>query len=278
MVSVIIPAYNRAHTIKAAVESVLSQTWSDLELILVDDGSTDETKAVIESIKDERIRYIYQPNAGACAARNNGIGLAMGEYIAFHDSDDIWHADKLELQMKAIEESGADIVFCKIKKFKPDGSFTLIPTACPEGFLDPIENLFGIGTQSIIAKREVFDEFRFDPEMPRFQEFEMLYRATKKHSIYCVDKGLVDYYIGEDSISSNPQKVYSACSLLRQKHPELVGSYPKMASVMAYSLLNGARLQKNKADRKKFISLAKECRSDIKIAAKSALIYLGILK
>ncbi len=85
LVSVIIPAYNRASTVQKAVESVLAQSYDHLEVLLIDDGSTDETAAVVQSIQDPRLRYIYQQNAGACAARNHGVSLAKGEYIAFHD-------------------------------------------------------------------------------------------------------------------------------------------------------------------------------------------------
>ena len=94
MVSIIIPTYNRADKLKAAIMSVLNQTYCDLELIIVDDGSTDDTKNVVANIDDNRLRYVYQKNAGACVARNNGIEEAHGDYIAFHDSDDVWHLDK----------------------------------------------------------------------------------------------------------------------------------------------------------------------------------------
>ena len=89
LVSVIIPTYNRAHLIKRSAMSVLNQTYSNLELIIVDDGSTDNTEEVVKSIDDNRVIYIKQPNQGACAARNNGIDHAKGEFIAFQDSDDV---------------------------------------------------------------------------------------------------------------------------------------------------------------------------------------------
>jgi len=177
MVSVIIPVYNREKTVKEAIKSVLEQTWNDLEVIVVDDGSTDKSADVIKSLKDERVKYIYQENAGACAARNHGIELAKGEYIAFHDSDDIWHMDKLSKQMQVFKEYDPDIVFCKLNQVKSDGTISQLPMKMKEGFLQPVENLFEIGTQTIIAKKNVFDSIRFDKSMPRFQEFELLYRT-----------------------------------------------------------------------------------------------------
>ena len=97
MISVIIPTYNRAGTLLAAAQSVLQQTYRDIELIIVDDGSTDDTSKVVSALQDGRVRYIpLGKNCGACAARNRGIDEAKGEYIAFQDSDDLWHSDKLE--------------------------------------------------------------------------------------------------------------------------------------------------------------------------------------
>lgn len=101
-VSVIIPTYNRAHLIVEALESVFAQTYADFEVIVVDDGSTDDTEEILAPYRD-RIRYIKQENAGVSAARNHGIFEAKGEYIAFLDSDDIWFPEKLEKQMRFFE-------------------------------------------------------------------------------------------------------------------------------------------------------------------------------
>ena len=277
MVSVIIPAYNREHIILKSVNSVLSQTYSDLELIVVDDGSSDGTRKILESINDERFRYIYQDNAGACKARNYGIELARGEYIAFHDSDDLWLPTKLEKQMNIFENYNADIVFCKLNYKRKNGTSELSPSYISEGFLNPIQNLFGIGTQTIIAKRKVFEKIRFDNELPRFQEFEMLYRASKLFSIYCLDDGLVDYEIGEDSISSNPEKLYQACNIIIKKHPEMRTQYPIMMKYMAHSLLSAANSKRgNKAEMMKYISFALDCSTSPKLFGKALLVRFNL--
>lgn len=96
-VSVVIPTYNRAHLVGRAIQSVLNQTYQDFEIIVVDDGSTDNTEEVVKSFNDPRIRYIrHDQNRGGSAARNTGIKMARGEYIAFQDSDDEWLPEKLE--------------------------------------------------------------------------------------------------------------------------------------------------------------------------------------
>ena len=120
-VSVIIPTYNRSYFIKDAVESVLNQTYQDFELIVIDDGSTDKTKEVLASYED-KLRYIYQDNQGRSAARNHGIKLARGEYIAFLDSDDIWFPDKLARQVPILESAPPDIILVHGYKYMVDNN------------------------------------------------------------------------------------------------------------------------------------------------------------
>jgi glycosyltransferase involved in cell wall biosynthesis len=99
-VSVIIPTYNRAHLIGRAIQSVLKQTYQDFEVIVVDDGSIDNTEEVVKKIQENRVYYYkHDKNKGGSAARNTGISLAKGEYIAFQDSDDEWLPEKLEKQI-----------------------------------------------------------------------------------------------------------------------------------------------------------------------------------
>lgn len=111
-VSVITPTYNRAHLIRESIESVLKQTYTDFEHIVVDDGSTDDTAAVIQSIHDPRLHYIKRPNGGVSAARNTGLAAATGEWVAFLDSDDLYLPERLALQMAKIAEvPDAGLVF-----------------------------------------------------------------------------------------------------------------------------------------------------------------------
>ena len=112
-VSVIIPTYKRAAYLKEAVESVLAQTFEDWELIVVDDGSPDNTGEIVETLRqrDHRIRYIRQSNGGWCAAQNIGVSHAKGNYIALLDNDDLWLPEKLNVQVSFME-SHPEIGFC----------------------------------------------------------------------------------------------------------------------------------------------------------------------
>ena len=113
--SIITPTYNRAHTLPRAIESVLKQTFLYWELIIVDDGSIDNTKEVISKYNDERIKYIYQENRGVCSARNNGISKANGKYLTFLDSDDYVTNDWLYNFQCQIKNKEYDLVFCDMK-------------------------------------------------------------------------------------------------------------------------------------------------------------------
>jgi glycosyltransferase involved in cell wall biosynthesis len=118
IISVIIPVYNGASFINEAIESVLSQDISNIEIIVVNDGSTDDSEERIKGNKDSRIKVIRQENAGAAVARNNGVRLAIGDYICFLDADDIWAPNKLKLQLSEIEkDSGVNMVFGQVKEF-----------------------------------------------------------------------------------------------------------------------------------------------------------------
>ena len=124
LVSVITPAFNAEKYINEAIDSVLSQTYKDIELIVVDDCSSDRTQSIVEEYirLDDRVKYIrMQSNYGVAEARNNGIRLAQGRFIAFLDSDDIWLPEKIERQIKFMQEKNASLIFSAYEKINEDG-------------------------------------------------------------------------------------------------------------------------------------------------------------
>lgn len=122
-VSVIIPNYNYAHFLPETVESVLTQTYNNLECIIVDDGSTDNSKDIISQLeaKDSRVRPVFKKNGGLSSARNAGMNAASGDLISFIDSDDKWKKDKLKNQMELLEKEKCDFIFSNYEGFYPDG-------------------------------------------------------------------------------------------------------------------------------------------------------------
>lgn len=212
MISVIIPSFNRADTIERSVRSVLAQTYIDLECIVVDDGSTDATQDVVKEIEDPRLRYHrLDKNSGACVARNEGIRLAMGEYIAFQDSDDVWRENKLEVQMEALYRFDADVCFCGFVKHSIDLSKTLeIDTDLQEGIVS-YEKLYEksrVSTQTILASRTVFQTFMFDAEVKRAQDYEWTLRAGECYRFCFVATPMVDQYLQKDSITTKTEFDY----------------------------------------------------------------------
>lgn len=222
-ISVIIPTYNRRKTIVQAVRSVLNQSFYDLECIVVDDGSDDGTCEAIKKIKDDRLKYFeLSGNFGACHARNFGIGVAVGKYIAFQDSDDIWHKEKLEKQILFLRENNADFVFCSMRQIdntlrKKD---IIFPENLKEGYVSAGKVLEGscASTQCMLMNKKCLDEIRFDEHLPRYQDWDLILRISKKHTVYFQDFVLVKHPIGYDSISSNSKKGLFACEYLYKKY------------------------------------------------------------
>ncbi len=235
IVSVVIPTYNRASTIERSVRSVLHQSFDDLELIIVDDCSTDATESIIRSIKDNRIRYKkLEKNMGGNHARNLGVSLAKGKYIAFQDSDDEWDSEKIEKQIKAIKN--ADYCFCRFIKFK-NGKLEVVPAESfqmPNNKNEMFKTLFNgnqISTQTLLMKRELFDDISFDESLPRFQDWDFAIRLAKKYTGVFVGEPLVKVYEQKDSISKNSKKALRAFAIMEEKY----SNYFKEDSMLEYS-------------------------------------------
>ena len=137
-ISVITPVYNAEKYIKQTIASVQKQTYANWEMIVVDDGSTDQTPQMVQELAsaDERIHYIKQSNGRQGKARNTAIFHARGEYLAFLDADDLWHPDKLTLQMNCIQEQNVDVVFCRGWWLKDENNPEGFPMDAPLGLQD----------------------------------------------------------------------------------------------------------------------------------------------
>lgn len=229
LISVIIPTYNREKTILRSVMSVLNQTYKNLELIVVDDCSTDNTKEVVSQIKDSRFKYYcLERNSGACVARNYGIEKAAGEYIAFNDSDDQWHKDKLEKQLSFLINNNVDVTVCSMDVYDEGSSEKMytFPDSkkSPEGAVsfDSLLKYNCTSTQMLFGKIECFKENLFDSNMPRFQDWEGCLRLSKKYKFFHQNEILVDTYQQKDSITKNPQKGVAGMKLLFEKHKDAI--------------------------------------------------------
>ncbi|MCR4924830.1 MAG: glycosyltransferase [Clostridiales bacterium] len=206
MISVIIPTYNRAYCLEKSMRSVLNQTYGNIELIVVDDCSTDNTESVVRSIDDSRLRYIkLGKNGGPSKARNVGIENARGKYIAFHDSDDVCHLDKLEKQYAEImKDESVLMVFCRYKVFGEKES--IVPAAdvvnCDDNFFELLLQGNVIGTPTMLVKKSVFDIVGgFNESLSTYEDWELALRLAKNGRISFVDEILLDVYDSKSSVN-----------------------------------------------------------------------------
>lgn len=222
-VSVILPTYNRAYILKRAIMSVLEQTYSDIELIIVDDGSTDQTSQIVDQIRDDRIVYIQtKMNRGVAAARNEGLRHVTGEYIAFQDSDDYWRKVKLELQMQKMKE--ADVGFCYHKvqyDFGEQGMVILPPEniAAEKKSGDIYAQLLYdnlVDCPSLCVRTECMREIGFfDEELKALEDYDLALRLGCVFQAGFVDEVLVEKTYTPNSVSLQSINYLNAsCSIL----------------------------------------------------------------
>ncbi|MCP6726787.1 MAG: glycosyltransferase family 2 protein [Patescibacteria group bacterium] len=209
-VSIIIPTYNRAHVLPRAISSALTQTVQDFEIIVSDDGSTDNTKEIVKAYQsqDARIQYLYQEHSGGAALpKNAGIQQAKGEYIAVLDSDDEWMPEKLETQLKLFKDSiNPKLGFVGCDAWFVDSTNTQIYYKIPE-YSNVFSNILirdymGPGS-CIMYKKKVFDDVGlFDTNLKSSQDREMRIRLAQTYDFAVVHEALVVYHIGNDNITS----------------------------------------------------------------------------
>lgn len=230
-VTVIIPTYNRAHLIERSIRSVLDQTYQDFELIVVDDGSTDNTEEIVARFGDDRLRYIRlnQSSGSPAAPTNIGIKAARGEYIAVQDSDDQWLPGKLEKQMQVFNNASArvGIVYTDMWRVSEDGKkeYYHSPRIMPEEGIVYGEALgyrvMCIGTQTLVIKGECFNKAGlFDEKLPMLIETELLIRMSRYYYFYHIEEPLVNYFTTASSISSSKEADITARKLILEKYFE----------------------------------------------------------
>lgn len=229
MVSIIMPTYNRAYVIQRAIDSVLEQTYRDWELIIVDDGSTDDTEAVVKKNTDERIRYIrYTPNQGANHARNVGLGAAKGAFLAFLDTDVVWKKTFLEIRVNILEKEDVDFVWGRVARFPMESRKVNVLPVLSRDELNSPRNLLhrqltggAIDTNVVCFKRKIYDQIGgFDEALMRLQEQEFFLRIILSGFYKFCFTGdiLVKSYMKTDSISQKPERLWKSFIYIIQKH------------------------------------------------------------
>jgi GT2 family glycosyltransferase len=243
-ISVVLPAFNRVASIRAAVDSVLRQSFGDFELLVVDDGSTDGTMAALAALTDPRVRLLANPrNLGAGAARNTGIRAARGVWVAFQDSDDEWLPTKLDRQMAALRGGDCVAGYCgmavvgagaaRAPEAGEGGRTRLhyIPepeiTAVEGDVLTSLLEHSLVSTQTLIARRDCLERIGgFDESLPALEDWECAIRLAKLGRFSFVDAPLVHQHFSANSITRHQDRRVAARQQIVAKHLDLLRQHP----------------------------------------------------
>ncbi len=247
-VSVILPTYNRTSTLGDAMASVLGQSFTDLELIIVDDGSTEDVEALVRRLTDERIRYVRKErNEGAAAARNTGIALARGALIAFHDSDDLWLPGKLARQVERLRDlpaevgavTGPKILAGRDARFVYGKGLVCIspsagtPLALDEDQLGHLLRENRISVQCSLFRRDALgDGPWFDSRARANEDWEFAIRLAQRTKIIEDDEPLVLGFVSDDSISRSRRRETLGVLRILKANRALLNSYPRQRSAL----------------------------------------------
>ncbi len=229
-VSVVIPCYNYARFLSAAIDSALRQTMRDIEIVVVDDGSADDTVEVARRYGD-RVRCHRQENRGLSAARNTGCRIATGEYFAFLDADDLWDADKLERQLAVCARDEAVGLVSGQMRFVDASGGPMPgdkPGATPGETLADIVRWGTAAPSSFMVRRRCFEEVGgFDERLKAMEDLDFCLRIARRHRIVHLPEPVGSYRVHGPSLSGKPEKVYPSYITIFERllhDPEACGS------------------------------------------------------
>ncbi|MGK7900453.1 MAG: glycosyltransferase [Hormoscilla sp.] len=264
LISVIIPVYNGEKTIRETIESILNQTFSDFELIVINDGSTDTTLSIVNSIQDPRLKVFSYPNGGASASRNRGIARATGEYISFIDADDLWTPDKLEAQFKALQEnqeaavaySWTNCIDESSKFLHPGGYITLNGDVYAHML---VVNFLICGSNPLIRRQALDEVGEFDKSLMGTEDWDMWLRLAARFHFVAVPTPQILYRQVADSVSSNivrqEREILKAIDIAFARAPESLQHLKKPALANKYKYLIYKALQGKPAREKGFTAV-----------------------
>lgn len=214
IVSVIITTYNRGEYIRDAIDSVLAQTFQDFELIVVDDGSIDNTKEVVEGyvkLYPDKIRYLYQSNRGQPSAKNLGIDVAKGDYIAHLDSDDYWLPKKLEVYLKYFRDNPDVAIMGGRMSVVDDGGAMISGKLKPESepgkdFLSILEK-GGVSTSSMMIRSHIARRYKGHEGLTKLEDLYVFANIAREHNMMVIDEILAVYR--ETKFNTQSDKIVS---------------------------------------------------------------------
>ncbi|EQC43424.1 glycosyltransferase [Bacteriovorax sp. Seq25_V] len=266
-ISVIIPTYNRSLFLARAIDSVLSQTYKDYELIIVDDGSTDNTEFVVQPYLEanEKIKFLKTDNNGVSHARNYGFKNSLGEWVAFLDSDDQWLPNKLEKQIQKANDLPESLIIYTDEKWIRNGKFVNKKKYHQKYggnvFAECLKSCF-IGPSTVLLKRELLEQYAgFDENFPVCEDYDLWLKVSLHHDVVLIPEELVEKYGGHDdqlsttTLAMDFWRVKAICNLmdnyeldseqsrkaievLKVKSDILLNGYRKHGNIKDYNELN----------------------------------------
>ncbi len=249
-VSVVITCYNYAQYLPTCIESVLSQTFNDFEVIVVDDGSTDNTCDVLKPyLNDPRIRYVRQENSGQAKAKNNGIHHSRGRFVAFLDADDFWAPTKLERQINFFQDERVGVVYSRYRFVNEDGN--ILNSYKLGKYLQPREGMVTrylvfdnfVPFSSSVVRKEVFERVGvFDETLRMGIDWDLWLRASVHFQFKYVDEYLLFYRVGhQGQMSRNVEMRHTASDHILDRfiheHPDMISPAQKQ-QIMHYTFMN----------------------------------------
>jgi glycosyltransferase involved in cell wall biosynthesis len=222
-VSIIIPNYNQAHFIRSSIKSALNQSYSDNEIIIVDDGSTDNSREIINSFGD-LVRYIWQENKGLAGARNTGILAAQGDLIGLLDADDELYPTYLEKMVDfANRFADASVYYCRAQAMDIDGNplpqvFGGPPVPQEEAYQTLLRANFIIPSTILMRRSDIMKAGLFDQNLRSCEDWDLWLRLLPSHKIIGINDVLVMYRIHGSSLSNNPAGMQNATRMVIEKH------------------------------------------------------------
>jgi glycosyltransferase involved in cell wall biosynthesis len=253
LVSVVVPAFNAAKTIRETVSSALNQTYRNLEVIIVDDGSADQTKAIATHLAqcDPRVRYVYKDNGGVASARNRGIAEAQGQFVATLDADDLWYPTKLEQQIERFKQGGPEIalVYTWCCWIDDHGNVTgSAPPTLLEGNIFAqmcLGNVVISGSNALIRREALiaaggFDELLLSRGGQGCEDWKLYLQIAERYAIAVVPEYLVGYRISPGSMSDDFKQMMRSRRLVEAEflaaHPGLALQFARGRMILARSL------------------------------------------
>jgi len=289
-ISVIIPVYNGEKTIKQTVESVLNQTFKDFELLIINDGSQDATLEIIQAINDERIQVFSYQNSGVSASRNRALTKAKGEFISFIDADDLWTPNKLELQLKALQDnpqaavaySWSDWIDESGQFLRSGGHITVNGKAYEKLLLrDFIES----GSNPLIRKQALDEVGYFEQSVTPAEDWDMWLRLAARYEFVTVEVPQILYRISPNSASFNIVKMEAGSLKVIERvfaqAPESLQDLKRETLASRYNYLTFKALEGN-LDRKNGLTAARfliqALKQDLALLGRTKIMVIVLVK